>query len=150
MIRYIALADNVDSANICFDVWRLGYEKSTSVSFDQLITEGVDRRNLNRVVKKGTNAKRSTFGGCSLSHVPLEFLTNIEAKFQHNGERGVPYAFLNLIHAKKKQKDKLMVALGVSLCSLSDMCDPVSKVFKIRLQKVDGDLDWVTNQTNGK
>ena len=38
----------------------------------------------------------------SLFHVPLEFLTNIEAKFQHNDERGVTYVFINLIHAKKK------------------------------------------------
>ena len=93
----------------------------------------------------------SSLGGTNgIGGVDLVFMTDIDVKFQYKGARCVPYSLLNLLDAHRKKKDKLMAALGTGLCSLSNLCAPVQRVFRKRLEKVYQDLDWVVSQTHGK
>ena len=165
-------ARNIDGPEgLWFNVWWVDYENPTAESMAHLVEQGIDEKALAQVAAKGLKAKPTIWGGCSLRSgreypaigsssagpnsidgVPSyqEFITEVDVKFQHQGARCVPYSFLNVFPGtNKKKKGELMVALGMERCSLGDLSTPVGKVFKVRLQKVHEDIDWVISQTHG-
>jgi hypothetical protein len=171
-INHIKLRNIEDPDDPWFDIWWLGYNPSTPQSYKHLLAEGVDRRELDTVMKKGLKAQRTTWGGltlrsgreCNKATLPLgaeigfdtgtpchcqHFTTEIKVKFHCQQARCVPYSFLNVVGANKKKKDKLIRALGAGLCSLRDLCNPVQMLFKKTLVPVDKDLAWILKQTSG-
>jgi hypothetical protein len=136
-----------------------------------MVKEGVDPCELDTVVAKGFKARRTTWGGLSLrsgrEYTPAvssplggengsdmvppcpDFMTEIDVKFQYQQARCVPYSFLNVFGASKKNKGKLIKALGAGLCSIRDLCNPVGKIFGKSLTKVDKDMDWIIEQPTG-
>ena len=165
-------ARNIDGPEgLWFNVWWVDYENPTAESMAHLVEQGIDEKALAQVAAKGLKAKPTIWGGCSLRSgreypaigsssagpnsiecVPpyQDFITEVDVKFQHQGARCVPYAFLNVYPGtNKKKKEKLMAALNKERCSLGDLCNPVGKVFQANLQKVHEDIDWVISQTHG-
>ena len=170
-IRQISVRNIDGAAGLWFNVWWVNCKNPTAESVTHLVNEGIDLLALQQIAHKGFKAKPTIWGGCflrsgreypaigsssavqnSIDWVPpyQDFITEVDVKFQHQGARCVPYAFLNVYPGtNKKKKEKLMFALNKERCSLGDLCNPVGKVFQANLQKVHEDIDWVISQTHG-
>ena len=171
IIRQISVRNIDGAAGLWFNVWWVGFENPTAEPVAHLVNEGINPGDLRRIANKGLNARPTIWGGLSLRSgretptigtssagpknidwVPPyeDFITDVNVKFQYEGARCVPYSFLNVCpDVSKNKKDMLMAELGMERCAVTDLCNPVGKVFKRSLQKVDEDLDWIISQTHG-
>jgi hypothetical protein len=117
-ISHMKLRDTATEKCQWFDVHWRGYKRSTPKSYKDLVSDGIDPRDLDYVVEKGVKAQRTTWGGASLrsgcetnpsiSFLPRvenvgccsggqDFTTEIKVRYQHQGSRCVPYSFLNVL-----------------------------------------------------
>jgi hypothetical protein len=171
-IEHIQLRNSENVLDVWFNVWWLGHKRYTTVKFDQLVEDGVDAQLLQKVMKKGPSAKKTTLVGLSLrsgreinptisslsgvesgtsvTDVKVDFSTDVKLRFKAQNSRCVPYSFLNVMLQSKKNKDMLIKKVG-NFCSLAELSNGVTSVFGTGLSKpLDNDIPWLLEQTTGK